>query len=39
VKGMNEMKLKREDVGANGVIYYQLDATNHTATKRMVIIE
>jgi len=38
-KGMNTIKLQKSDLGVSGVLYYQLDANNHSATKRMVIIE
>lgn len=38
-KGMNSIKLLQQDLNATGVLYYQLDASNHTATKRMVVIE
>ncbi|MBK8955134.1 MAG: T9SS type A sorting domain-containing protein [Saprospiraceae bacterium] len=38
-KGLNTMKVQKSDLNTGGVLYYQLDALNHTATKRMVIIE
>ena len=38
-KGMNTFKVQKSDLNAAGVLYYQLDAANHTATKRMVVIE
>ena len=38
-KGMNSLKIIHQDINATGVLYYQLDASNHTTTKRMVVIE
>ena len=38
-KGMNSIKLLQQQLNTTGVLYYQLDASNHTATKRMVVIE
>jgi hypothetical protein len=38
-KGMNSIKLLQQELNTTGVLYYQLDASNHTATKRMVVIE
>jgi hypothetical protein len=39
VKGMNTIKVQKADINTSGVMYYQLDAADHTATKRMVVIE
>ncbi|MBP8725908.1 MAG: T9SS type A sorting domain-containing protein, partial [Saprospiraceae bacterium] len=39
VKGLNTIKVQRTDFNAGGVLYYQLDAANHTATRRMVVID
>ncbi|MEO6189946.1 MAG: T9SS type A sorting domain-containing protein [Saprospiraceae bacterium] len=39
VKGLNTQNINKSDLNVSGVLYYQLDATNNTATKRMVIIE
>ncbi|HEX5625049.1 MAG TPA: cohesin domain-containing protein, partial [Saprospiraceae bacterium] len=39
VKGINTLKIQREDINVSGILYYQLDAANHTATKRMLVIE
>ncbi|MBK7880426.1 MAG: HYR domain-containing protein [Saprospiraceae bacterium] len=36
-KGLNSIQLKREDLNADGILYYQLDADDHTATKRMIL--
>jgi hypothetical protein len=38
-KGMNTIKVQKSELNASGVLYYQLDAADHTATKRMVVIE
>jgi hypothetical protein len=38
-KGMNSIKLTREDIGASGMIYYQLQSGNLSAAKHMIIIE
>ncbi len=35
VKGMNSIRITKDDVDVSGVLYYQLDAADHTATKRM----
>ena len=39
VKGVNTKVINKSDLNGNGVIYYQLDAANFTATKRMVVID
>ncbi|MFZ1422576.1 MAG: cohesin domain-containing protein, partial [Saprospiraceae bacterium] len=39
VKGLNTVKVQKAELNAGGVLYYQLDATDHTATKRMVVID
>ncbi|NND05345.1 MAG: T9SS type A sorting domain-containing protein [Saprospiraceae bacterium] len=38
-KGYNEVSLKKNDLNATGVLYYQLDSDTYTATRKMVIIE
>ncbi|MFZ1497582.1 MAG: T9SS type A sorting domain-containing protein, partial [Saprospiraceae bacterium] len=38
-KGYNEVKLKRADLSATGLMYYTLESANNTATKRMVLVE
>lgn len=38
-KGMNTVKINRSDLSGAGMYYYQLDADNHSATKRMIILE
>ncbi len=38
-KGYNEIRVDKKDMPASGVLYYQLDAQDYTATKKMVVIE
>ncbi len=38
-KGYNEVTMKKNDLNATGVLYYQLDSDTYTATRKMVIIE
>ena len=38
-KGYNEIEVKRIDLKAAGVLYYQLDTEDFTATKRMILID
>lgn len=38
-KGLNTKTINKAELNASGVMYYQLDAKDHTATKRMVIME
>jgi hypothetical protein len=38
-QGYNEIKVNRKDLAATGVMYYRLDATDFTATKKMVVID
>ncbi|MBK8956119.1 MAG: HYR domain-containing protein [Saprospiraceae bacterium] len=35
VKGLNSIRIDKDEINASGVLYYQLDAADHTATKRM----
>ena len=37
-KGYNEIKVKKSDLSATGVMYYQLDTETFTATKKMIHI-
>ena len=37
--GYNEITLRKSDLGTTGVLYYQLESGDNTATKKMVIIE
>jgi hypothetical protein len=39
VKGENVITLKRADIAATGVVYYQIESGDFTAIKKMVIIE
>jgi hypothetical protein len=38
-KGSNQVTLKKSQLGASGVLYYTLETTDFTATKKMVILE
>ena len=38
-KGYNQIALAKSDLGATGVLYYQLETDNNTATKKMVILD
>jgi hypothetical protein len=38
-KGSNQVTLKKEQLGASGVLYYTLETTEFTATKKLVILE
>jgi len=38
-RGYNEITIGREDIGSTGVLYYQLDTENNTATKKMIILD
>jgi hypothetical protein len=38
-KGYNAVYLDKSELGATGVFYYRLETEQHTATKKMVIIE
>ncbi|MFN8280061.1 MAG: HYR domain-containing protein [Saprospiraceae bacterium] len=38
-KGMNQYQVSREELGAGGVLYYQLDAAHNTATRKMIVVE
>lgn len=35
-KGYNEITLKQDELGASGILFYQLEAASQTATRRMV---
>ena len=37
--GYNEININKSDLNANGVMYYRLETPEHTATKKMIIIE
>jgi hypothetical protein len=38
-KGYNQVTINRGDLGAAGVLYYQLQSGDFSATKKMVVIE
>ncbi len=38
-KGYNTIELSKSELGASGVLYYQFDSGDFTATKKMIIIE
>ncbi|MDQ3141937.1 MAG: T9SS type A sorting domain-containing protein, partial [Bacteroidota bacterium] len=38
-KGINSKLIEKTELNGHGVLYYQLDAANYTATKRMVVME
>jgi hypothetical protein len=37
VRGYNEVSIRKVELHTHGVVYYQLDANDFTATKRMVV--
>jgi len=37
-KGNNLIMLKKEQLGASGVLYYTLETNDFTATKKMIIL-
>jgi hypothetical protein len=39
IKGLNSIILKRADLEVRGVLYYQLDVSGFTDTKRMVLLD
>jgi uncharacterized protein YfcZ (UPF0381/DUF406 family) len=38
-KGYNQVSLERNELSASGIVYYQLESGDYSATKKMVIIE
>jgi hypothetical protein len=38
-KGLNTYKITKSELNTSGVLYYQLDAADHTSTKRMIVVE
>ncbi|MFK8105058.1 MAG: cohesin domain-containing protein, partial [Saprospiraceae bacterium] len=38
-KGFNQINVNRSELSGTGVLYYQIDTPNHTATKKMVLIK
>jgi len=39
VRGYNQISLNKSDLNTSGVLYYQIETENHSATKKMVILE
>ena len=39
VKGLNTVRINAIDLPQTGVLYYQLDTEQFTATKKMIVIE
>ena len=37
-QGYNEISLEKEELNVSGILYYRLDTPNHTATKKMILI-
>lgn len=38
-KGMNQLELKKEEVGTNGILYYQLQSEGQSLSKKMMLID
>lgn len=38
-QGYNEISLEKADLNTSGILYYRLETPNHTATKKMIIID
>ena len=38
-KGLNQFKILKSELSTSSVLYYQLDAADHTATKRMLLVD
>jgi hypothetical protein len=38
VKGLNKVDVNKDQVGAQGVVYYQIQFQGYTATKKMLIL-
>ncbi len=38
-RGYNEVSINKTDLGASGVLYYQLESGDFTATRKMVVID
>ncbi len=38
VKGLNKVELSKDQIGAQGMIYYQVQFQGYTATKKMLIL-
>ena len=38
-KGYNEMKIRRDELNASGVLYYRLETKDFTATRKMILMD
>ena len=38
-KGYNQISINAKELGATGVLHYQLESADNVATKKMIIIE
>ena len=38
-KGYNEVRIQSNELSSTGVLYYQLESAEHTATKKMIILD
>lgn len=38
-EGLNEITITEDELGANGVLYYRVESSGFTATKRMILIQ
>jgi len=39
VAGYNQVVINKGDINTSGVLYYQLESGDFTATKKMIVIE
>ena len=39
VRGYNQIALSKSELNASGVLYYQIETADHSATKKMIILE
>ena len=38
-KGANQLIIKKQELGASGVLYYRLESGSYTSTKKMIVID
>ncbi|HUR30070.1 MAG TPA: T9SS type A sorting domain-containing protein, partial [Saprospiraceae bacterium] len=38
IKGLNKIEISKDQIGATGMIYYQVQFQGYTATKKMLIL-
>lgn len=38
-KGYNQIRVSNNDIPASGVLYYRLETSDHTATKKMILVK